>query len=647
MIRIRSIKKRSDAIAAGGVFMKKVVSIILSAIIMLSAFALGVSADAEKNIFVGNGINCTIMIPADAAETEKYAAQTLQKYIKEITGIELAVSASSDAPSGKTICISTADGGESGSYTVKADGNTLYITGSGSRGPIYGVFGFLKKYCNCRWYTQDVTAIPKSDTVAVPDGENFEYTPFFESTETDWISPRNSEFSLANGLSGGTYRSLSPAQGGTVNYISGLAHTLTDQFCSKNKYFEVHPEYFALRDGKRISDQLCLTNPDVLEIVTREVLDLIKAKHDPSQALQIVSLTQADNGNYCTCEKCAALDKENGSQAGTMVTFANAVAREVKKAGYDNIAIDTFAYQYTRHTPSKVVPEDNVIIRICSIECCFGHALSDPGCKENVSFMEDLEGWSRICGRIHIWDYSTNYAFTANIFPDFGVLQKNMQMFYEHNVKGVYEEGAYYMNECNGEFGDLRSYLLSVLMQDPYLDYDAEMNGFLEAFYGSGWKNIREFIDITTEHAVSGITHLGITQKPEKSLPGLSLSKIIHCDELWADAKATAGSETYLDRIRRSELCWRYWKCCNRKQEFSIFRPLHTKMAAREELYNDYNDFGFKRLGEYPSRVISDCGSLYLLRPATKWVILYDESYWDFLEPYIVGFYEFIVRLFG
>lgn len=627
--------------------MKKIVSIFLSAVILMSALVFSVSAETDGNVFVGDGVNCTITIPVNAKGTEKYAAQTLQKYIKEITGKELAVSASLSVPSGKTICISTADGGESGSYTIKADGDTLYITGCGSRGPIYGVFGFLKKYCNCRWYTQDVKAIPEADSISIPDGEEYKYTPFFESTETDWISPRNAEFSLANGLSGGTYRSLSPAQGGTVNYISSLAHTLTSQFCSKDKYFESHPEYFALRDGKRISDQLCLTNPDVLKIVTQEVLDLIKSRHDPSQALQIVSLTQADNQNYCTCDECAKLDKSNGSQAGTMVTFVNSVARAVKEAGYDNIGVDTFAYQYTRHTPTNVIPEDNVIIRICSIECCFGHTLDDPKCKENVSFMKDLDGWSKICNRIHIWDYSTNYSYTANIFPDFGVLQQNMQMFYEHNVKGVYEEGDYYMNECDGEFGDLRAYLLSALMQDPYLDYDAEMNGFLKAFYGEGWENIREFIDITTKHSVNSITHLSITQKPEKSLPGITLKEIRRCDELWANAETAAENETYLGRIQRSELCWRFWKCCNRKQEFSFFRPLSQKMAAREELYNDYIEFGFNRLGEYPSRVISDCKSLYLLRPATKWVTLFDENYWDFLEPYIVDLYGLLVKIFN
>ncbi len=51
---------------------------------------------------------------------------------------------------------------------------------------------------------------------------------------------------------------------------------------------------------------------------------------------------------YCTCENCKAIDDANGAHSGTMITFVNRIAREVKSAGYDNAAIDTFACKYTR-----------------------------------------------------------------------------------------------------------------------------------------------------------------------------------------------------------------------------------------------------------------------------------------------------------
>ncbi|MDO4420412.1 MAG: DUF4838 domain-containing protein, partial [Ruminococcus sp.] len=327
--------------------------------------------------------------------------------------------------------------------------------------------------------------------------------------------------------------------------MSAFCHTFGSQFCSRDKYFESNPEYFALHDGRRQNEQLCLSNEDVYNLVLSEVMELLKEKHDPGKSLQIISLTQADSSEdakMCQCDNCKAIDDENGSYSGTMITFVNRIAREVKSAGYDNVAIDTFAYRYTRKAPSKVVPEDNVIVRLCTIECCFSHAIDDENCSENVALMEDLRAWSKICNRIYVWDYTTNYAHTLGIFPDFGVLQRNIQVFYENNVAGVYEEGNYYMNECDGEFGELRSYLLSKLMQNPYLDYDKCMNEFLKSYYGKGWQNIRQFIDMTVEKAVPDGEHLKIYDPMHKTL-GFTGDDIQKADSLWENAKSEAESE--------------------------------------------------------------------------------------------------------
>ena len=62
---------------------------------------------------------------------------------------------------------------------------------------------------------------------------------------------------------------------------------------------------------------------DVKDIVTQEALELLEEKHDPNKTIQILSLTQADNGEYCHCENCSSLDEATGSPAGTMLTFVN------------------------------------------------------------------------------------------------------------------------------------------------------------------------------------------------------------------------------------------------------------------------------------------------------------------------------------
>ena len=490
------------------------------------------------------------------------AADTLAGYLSEITDKDFSVSSY-----GKGIKFTVSYDSEipDNGYVIETKENEVLITGNGTRGVIHGVYAFLEKYCGCDWYTSTLYSIPKNTELTIPAGERTEYEPFFEYTDTDWVSPTDVEYSLANGLNGSPYRSIPDELGGTVEYISSFAHSLTNQFCAKSVYFETNPEYFALHDGRRQDEQLCLTNEDVYKLVLGEVMELLNEKHDPEKSLQIISLTQGDSGEdakMCQCDTCRAIDEENGSHSGTMITFVNRIAREVKAAGYDNVAIDTFAYRYTRKAPSKVVPDDNVIVRLCTIECCFAHALDDSSCSKNIELMADLAQWSQICDRIYVWDYTTNYANTLGIFPDFGVLQKNIQIFYEHNVKGVYEEGNYYMSACDGEFGELRSYLLSKLMQNPYIDYDKTMNEFLEAYYGKGWQNIRDFIDLTTEKPVPDKAHLTIYDPMTETL-GFTKEDIALADSLWEKAKAEATTETHKNNITRSEICWRVWKAYN------------------------------------------------------------------------------------
>lgn len=514
------------------------------------------------------------------------AGETLERYMEKITGKDFVIASEGR---GLEFKLGYSEKLQDNGYLIETAENQVSILGNGTRGVIHGVYAFLEKYCNCRWFTSGIYSIPEKSSLTIPAGEKTEYKPFFEYTETDWKSPHDIEYSLANGLTGGAYRDISDELGGTVEYISDFCHTFGSQFCSRDKYFESNPEYFALHNGIRQSEQLCLTNEDVYGIVLDEVMTLLKERHNPDKSLQIISLTQADSGEdgkMCQCDNCKAIDDANGSHSGTMITFVNRVAKAVKDAGYKNVAIDTFAYRYTRKAPSKVVPEDNVIVRLCTIECCFAHTLDDENCSENVSLMADLEAWSKICNRIYIWDYTTNYAQTLGIFPDFGVLQQNIQVFYENNVAGIYEEGNYYMEQCDGEFGELRSYLLSKLMQNPYIDYDACMNEFLHAYYGKGYVYIRQFIDMTIDKAVRKGSHLKIYDHMEETLD-FSRDDIEKANILWEKAKAEAQSDEQLNNIRRSEICWRYWK------GYNAFDKNET-----DKLIEDIKSFGVTMVSE-------------------------------------------------
>lgn len=630
--------------------MKKFLSVVLA--VVIGALSVPFTAFATGNGF--RAYESVIVVSADASATDNYAAQRLKYYLDKITGKSIEIVTDDTDAAEYEICIGATNRAETdfsdsadGSYVITSSAEKIVICGAGNKGTINGVYAFLEKYCGCHWYETNVIIVPENASLTVPSDIDVEYTPYFEYTETDTASSRDTEFSIANGLTGGVYRSMTEEQGSTVNYLGPFCHTFTTYYCKPETYFAEHPEYYALRNGIRTPKQLCLTNEEVKGIVTAEVLALLEAEHNPEADIQIVSLTQHDNREYCQCENCKELDEKNGSQSGTMITFVNEIARRVKENGYDNVVFDTFAYQYSRKAPTQVVPREDVIVRLCSIECCFGHTLDDPKCEQNVDFMNDLREWGKICNRIYIWDYVHNYAQSLCIFPNFGVLQRNVQIFYENNAKGLYEEGNYYIDNSDAEFAEMRTYLLSKLMQNPYLDFDTEMNGYLNGVYGPGGRYIKEFLDIITEHAVTDKKHLAIYQGSQNTLYDMTDEDVEICNDLWEKAKAAAETEEQLAQLRRSELSWRYWKSANKRGEFSRNQFPYLWMREGEKLHNDLKEMNVVLFSEGGTNLLSDCELLYLYRESYKWSAIYEEWFWDILNPVAVRLYEVLGKIYN
>ena len=186
-------------------------------------------------------------------------------------------------------------------------------------------------------------------------------------------------------------------------------------------------------------------------------------------------MTQMDWYNPCECPECAKVDAEEGSHAGTMIRFVNACAESIAEE-FPDVVIDTFAYQYTRQAPKITKPLPNVCVRLCSIECCLSHPMSE--CeevvypfKENVvagaTFQKDIRDWSKICKRLFVWDYTTDFRHYLAPFPNFQVLQPNIKFFVENGVTGLFEQGN--DHAVSGEFGELRMYMISKFMWNPIL----------------------------------------------------------------------------------------------------------------------------------------------------------------------------------
>lgn len=614
----------------------------MAAAILCASFVTAFAAE-------DNGISASgrIIMSENATDSEIFAANTLCDRLNTIFG-GYTVSSARDIGDGDIAVGNTAlyspDFSEKkqGSYSIKTVDGCVAINGNGTDGLINGVYEFLDRFCDYEVYEAGIIEYTDAEKLILPGSIDIDYSPFFEYRRVDTRSSYDAEYDHANSINSNI--KFADAEGGIVEYISWYGHTLTREFCAEDRMFKDHPEYFALRDGVRTPNQLCLTNEETIKVVTDEVLELLKSKHDPTQNLQIVSLTQDDNQDYCTCDKCAAMDAENGSHAGSLLYLVNKVADRVKQEGYDNVAIDTFAYQWSRTVPAKIKPHDNVIIRLCSIECCYAHPV-DSDCPANAEFMKDLRGWSEICDQLYIWDYVNNYSETFLPFPNFDVLQKNVQTFYENGAKGLYEEGNYYMDICDGEFYELRSYLLAKLMENPYrTDYEELMNNYLCAVYGSGGKYLKEYIDITCKlaanHGKAEDKRMHIRQQPKDCLPGITGKQIRQIDKLWASAEEAAETEAQLLRVRKSEISWKHWKCCRFKGEYTLFQSPFKYMKSHVELLKEIEFFGNTAVGEGDIKYLRKNPCRVLFFTPLNWESKFDGKFYDKLDSFAKWLYE-------
>jgi hypothetical protein len=370
------------------------------------------------------------------------------------------------------------------------------VLAGNKRGVLYACYTFLEDYLQCRWFAPDCAALPKTGTFDIP-GIDRRYIPPLEYRATDYPNSRDPDWAVRNKINGDRAQ-LDEERGGKISY-RGFVHTF-NELAPPERYFAAHPEYYSEIDGKRVGPgdtQLCLTDPDVLRIATGTVREWIKESPEAS----IFSVSQNDWDNYCQCAKCKALADKEGGESGPILHFVNAIADAIG-AEHPDKAIDTLAYRYSRKPPSQVAPRPNVIVRLCSIECCFAHPLeNDPF---NESFRKDMEDWSKISRRLWIWDYVINYSHSIMPFPNLYVLKPNINFFIRNGVTGIYEEANYYSK--GGELAELRSYIMAKTLWDPQYDTDKAIDEFLAAYYEEAAPPLREYVNLI---------HRQVRQRPD------------------------------------------------------------------------------------------------------------------------------------
>jgi len=323
------------------------------------------------------------------------------------------------------------------------------------------------------------------------------------------------------------------------------------------EFFDDHPEYYSLIDNQRIykDAQLCLTNPDVLKILTERIKKHIREHPE----YLIYDVSQNDRANPCQCDNCQAIVKQEGSESGVIIWFVNQVAEAIEKEFPDKF-IGTLAYKYSRKPCKTIQPRHNVVVRLCSIECCFSHSIET--CPRNQLFLEDLKGWSAIAQNLYIWDYVVYFQHYLMPYPNILVLQPNIQTFRENHAIGIMEQAAY--ESRGGEFAELRSYLISRLLWNPNCNVDDVINDFMYGYYGRAGKFVRQYFDLLYGR-ITPDAHIHIETHEYRRLSAqdeiFSGDFIELSSRIFEAASKVADNDEILHRVEMASLPLLYLKC--------------------------------------------------------------------------------------
>ncbi|MFH1740171.1 MAG: DUF4838 domain-containing protein [bacterium] len=380
----------------------------------------------------------------DAGADEQLAAEELCHFVEKMSGAVVPrVNAKADGP---VIYLGRAGSFSSMSrladlsraaqdlapeeYLIEAVEDDLYLLGGSGRGALWAVYGVLREL-GCRWYMPGEIGevIPQRKTLTIDgrqrtDGPDF----FFRDIWYSWGGPpgggpRFAEWKRRNRL-------FRPP----VNH----GHNLTTSM-PPSASFDKRPELYSLVNGKREKQQVCTTNPEVIELISQTIIDYFDKYPDTL----CYSLCPDDNDDFCECENCRALDaggfdadRNKPIVTDRYVTFLNQVAERIQKR-HPGKMVSMYAYINHSTAPVRTKVSPYVVVFFTGSVYCGGHGIGDSICASRMKMKSDLNDWVRMCPNVYIYDYDPIPGNLELPWPLFGARAREMPVYRKLGIKGM------------------------------------------------------------------------------------------------------------------------------------------------------------------------------------------------------------------
>ena len=405
-----------------------------------------------------------IVLPDPPSPTEQFAANELQRYLGQITGTPPLLQIGSNAtPAADRLLVGRAAATpallalldhpvreiQNDSFLLAPEPDGLRLLGGSDRGTLYAVYAFLERQ-GCRWFEPGPAGefIPRRSALELP-AETAVERPVFAVRDIGRGGGKTPEEALAV-IDWGTKNRLNrmyalrqhPAwaeRGGQVVW-QHVCHN-TPWMVPNEKYYDSHPEYFSLYNGRRIrtgneGGYLCTANPEVQQVVADYIIRWFDQHPDASA----IPISPPDGDvKWCECEHCSALGGRNfdpgpeGHMTRRQIPFIRAVAERVAVKHPDKKIINLAYTRYVWPYPGMSLPS-NVVSQVAHGYAGNGsmvHSIHDP---INAEARDIFRQWAEASpGGIGIWDYFIlhvpDQAGSPRTPLGFGAVARDMMKF--------------------------------------------------------------------------------------------------------------------------------------------------------------------------------------------------------------------------
>lgn len=510
--------------------------------------------------------------PSPAAEG---AAAELQSLLKRISGAELPIvarpagegrvaviigqaAAQAFAPEVRVPSGLSSDFSDEG-YVVATGPGRLVLAGNETEpyeGTWYAVYDLLGSL-GCRWYFPGTfgEVLPALSTVSIPAQRRL-VKPDLRVRDT-WYSghlavtpEQQAEFAAWKRRNRMTRTGVwGHCADPNSRFLQNPVDDSTYRLLPKEKYWDTHPEYYALLPGGQRNERfLCMSNPGALQAAADTVCEYFATYPDN----HTFAFSPPDEPVLCHCPDCAramnqGFDGEGwGDVSDPYFRFVFALADKVRER-YPDRWITSMAY-YNRCRPPQGVTgkHPNVLIQLASIQQCSLHSYQQGGCWTRRQFGEMLRQWADLTAGQVFYEYDP-HDWTHLQRPTWGSQREaeDLRLLKRLGGWGFSDEGQMAWMSTG-----LNYYVRARLAWDVQQDPESMISDFCQRFFGSAARPMQRYYTAIESAIRTTRAHSG-------GFPGRDDWQVIlprplldQCQRWLNEAAGLAGADPYRARVQ-------------------------------------------------------------------------------------------------